>query len=117
MGLVQPATGRPEGIDALSTSPKGWISRSWFKRHTGRPRRTWAPSLARRLYPGAVEVLDQPDQPRTLSAAWAADEALTTTRSRGRSPHGRAATHHHTPYPSDLSRRRAPSPRPNRGKA
>src|SRR5512141_1699582 len=106
MGLVLPATRRPERTDALSTSPGGWISRSGFKRHVNRPRRTGAPSFPRRLHVGTDELLDQPDEPRTLSAALAPDRYIATAFIGTRSPHGRPRALPQAQYASDLLGRR-----------
>ena len=79
MGLVQSPTRRPEGTYALSAPPGGRIGPSGLKRHAHQSRRTWAPSFARRLYTGTNQLLEQPNQSRTLSAALALTIPSATT--------------------------------------
>src|SRR3977135_1741328 len=92
MGLVQPATRRPERTHALSAPPGGRIGPSCLKRHVDRPRWTGAPSFDRRFHTRTNKLLDQPYEQGPLSAALAPDHSVATTFTGARAAYGRART-------------------------
>jgi len=116
MGLVQPATRRPEGTHALSAPPDRRIGSSSLKWHVNRPRRTWTPSVDRRLHARFDKLLDQSCEQGPLSAAVAPDHSVATTFTGTCSAYGRARTLPQKQHTSHLLGRRHRDNRHGTGK-